>query len=282
MRRFLITFGAFTLATALPSIPALAEHKPGHSTSVDVYKSRNNTAIETTLEGGQPGTAAQPGPGRAAGGRRASGPATPVFTVRKPFITEREGIGQCVAFERMRAPNEAAAGAGQGMIDSMWEPLFANYPLCPKADAPGASPAATAAEYWSLRLRDALAKPRPAIAPGYMLAGKTAYLETNTKLTDRFLHATPLGPLVIDAVGELHVDWGDGTRSGPLKDVGRPWPHGTITHSWTHTGRYDIVVTERWTATWRLGGSTGTLPGLVTEGRLDDFEVRQLQAVRNR
>ena len=278
MRRLLITLAALALMTALPRMPAHAKHEPGHTQSLAVREAHNKGAIDTTLEGGEPGAAA---PARG-GPRRARGPAAPVFIVRKPFITEREGVGQCVAFERMRAPSEAAAGAGQSILDSMWEPLFASYPLCPRAEAAPTSPAATAAQYWSLRLRDALPKPKPVIAPGYMLAGKTAYLETNTKLAERFVHATPLGQLLIDAVGELHVDWGDGTKSGPIKEAGRPWPDGTITHSWTDAGRYDVVVTERWTATWRLGGSTGTLPGLVTEGRLEDFEVRQLQAVRNR
>ena len=205
-----------------------------------------------------------------------------MLTVRRPFITEREGVGQCVSFERVRAPNEQAVVLGQGILDSLWEPAFASFPLCPRTEAPTTSAAATAAEYWSLRLRDALSRPKPTIAPGYMLAGKTAYLEANTRMAERFEHATPLGAMLIDAVSQLHVDWGDGTTTGPFADAGGPWPKGTITHAWTHAGRYDVVVTQRWTATWRLAGRTGTLPGLTTEGRLEDFEVRQLQAVRNR
>lgn len=39
------------------------------------------------------------------------------------------------------------------------------------------------------------------------------------------------------------------------------------------------VVTQHWTATWRLGPWSGTLNELQTEGRIDDFLVRQLQAV---
>ncbi len=281
MRAALIFLIALAVVTSNGLTAALAEHHPDHGTRWRVERARNGGAIETTVEGGQPGTASAPtGPARRS--RRGQAPAAPVPTVRMPFITEREGVGQCVAYRRVRAATETAANAGQGLVDSMWEPVYGSYPLCPGAEAPADSPAATAADYWSRRLRDALPRPRPVIAPGYMLAGKTAYLEANTKVSDRFEHATPLGLLAIDAVGPVHVDWGDGTTSGPFSEPGRPWPEGDITHTWTHAGRYDIVVTQRWTATWALAGRTGSLVGLTTEGRLEDFEVRQLQAVRNR
>ncbi|MDP9071063.1 MAG: hypothetical protein M3N68_07225, partial [Actinomycetota bacterium] len=151
------------------------------------------------------------------------------------------------------------------------------------ATPPRTSPAVQANEYWKQVGEDRLPKPRPHIAPGYMLAGKTAYLEGNTAMTDRFDHPTPLGPLTIDAKSQLFVDWGDGGGvQGPFDNTGGPWPHGTITHYWTNAGRYDIVVTQRWTATWHLSGSSGELSELATVGRIEDFEVRQLQAVRNR
>ena len=281
MRRALIGLFTVLVITGHGVTAVRGEHQPQHGTRTKVEKARNGGAIETTLAGGQPGSTAAPAPptGRTS---RARGRGAPVPTVRKPFLTERERIGQCVAYERVRAPSETAASVGQGLVDSMWEPVYGSYPLCPGTEAPADSPAATAAEFWTRRLRDTLPRPRPAIAPGYMLAGKTAYLEANTKVTERFDHATPLGRLVIDAVGPVHVDWGDGSTSGPFSEPGRPWPDGTITHAWTDAGRYDIVVTQRWSATWALAGRTGTLLGLTTEGRLEDFEARQLQAVRNR
>jgi hypothetical protein len=42
------------------------------------------------------------------------------------------------------------------------------------------------------------------------------------------------------------------------------------------------VVTERWTATWRLGEASGRLYELRTTGRIDAFPVEQLQAVIGR
>lgn len=130
---------------------------------------------------------------------------------------------------------------------------------------------------------DLLPKPKPQIAPGYMLAGKLGYLESNSPMADRFEHPTPLGTLVIEATSQLWVDWGDhGGWDGPHVGPGRPWPNGTITHFWTDEGRYDVVVQQRWAGRWQLGAASGALTGLATEGRLDDFEVRQLQAVINR
>jgi hypothetical protein len=40
-------------------------------------------------------------------------------------------------------------------------------------------------------------------------------------------------------------------------------------------------VREAWSADWRLGGDSGTVPGLQTQASIP-LEVRQLQAVRLR
>ncbi|MGQ0521475.1 MAG: hypothetical protein ACT4PX_10050, partial [Actinomycetota bacterium] len=142
---------------------------------------------------------------------------------------------------------------------------------------------AQAAAFWRIAGEDLLPRPEPRIAPGFMLAGKLAYLEANTRPTARFEHPTPLGLLVIEATSTLYVDWGDRTGlDGPHAGPGAPWPDGTITHSWSTADRYDVRVVQRWSATWRLGGTApAPLAGLATEGTIDGFEVRQLQAVRN-
>ena len=81
------------------------------------------------------------------------------------------------------------------------------------------------------------------------------------------------------ATGKYYVDWGDGTTTGPHSVEGGPWPDGQITHEYIHIGAYDVVVTERWTATWSFGSESGTLDELRTVGRIDDFPVQQIQAV---
>jgi hypothetical protein len=167
---------------------------------------------------------------------------------------------------------------GTGAYSNYYE----TYPRCPDTPIDGAapaltdSPAAIAARYWE---RIPLPIPAPHIAPGWAITGKLAYLETNGELRQVYTNSTIFGPLEIVATGGYYVDWGDGETTGPYRVEGKPWPDGQITHEYIWTGHYDIVVTERWTATWSLGGQSGTLRELRTTGRIDDFEVRQVQAV---
>lgn len=127
-----------------------------------------------------------------------------------------------------------------------------------------------------------LPKPRPAIAPGRAITGKPAYLETRGAITYTYRSNTAFGPLVIVANGAYTVDWGDGEKGGPYEFEGKPWPDGGIAHDYQVVGNYDIIVTQRWTATWSLGGETGVLRRLQTEGRIDNFPVEQIQAVIGR
>jgi hypothetical protein len=97
-----------------------------------------------------------------------------------------------------------------------------------------------------------------------------------------YTNSTIFGPLEIVATGVYSIDWGDGDSTGPHAFEGKPWPDGRITHEYQEVGTYDIVVTERWTATWRLGGQSGVLRELRTTGRIDNFPVEQIQAVIGR
>jgi len=133
-----------------------------------------------------------------------------------------------------------------------------------------------AARYWE---RIPLPKPQPAIAPGRAITGKLAYLETKGELSYTYTNNSIFGPVEIVAKGSYMVDWGDGETSGPYSFEGQPWPDGQITHEYIDVGTYDVVVTESWTATWKLGGESGTLRTLQTTGRIDNFPVQQIQAV---
>jgi hypothetical protein len=94
-----------------------------------------------------------------------------------------------------------------------------------------------------------------------------------------FTDSTPFGALAINARGTYYVDWGDGETSGPYTFEGKAWPDGQITHQYINVGTYNIVVSEKWTADWSLGGEAGTLRQLQTTGRIDAFPARQIQAV---
>lgn len=163
-----------------------------------------------------------------------------------------------------------------GLTDQETGNIFANYPPCPESNAVPQDPTVIAARYWE---EIPLPKPQPYIAPGWAITGKLAYMETNGELRHTYTNSTPVGPLEIVATGAYYVDWGDGESSGPHAREGKPWPEGEITHEYVWAKAYDIVVTERWTATWSLGGKSGTLRELRTSGTIDDFPARQIQAV---
>ena len=210
--------------------------------------------------------------------RRAS-----VFYATFPqLVTQADGT-RCIRIVRRAYPDATTAATVEDAQNVLWRISAQDYPLCSRTTAPGATPAAEAAAFWRVAGEDLLPRPAPRIAPGFMLAGKLAYLEANSVATAHFEHPTPLGLLVIDATSTLFVDWGDGTGlDGPHPGPGGPWPTGTITHSWSTAARYDVRVIQRWTATWRVGDTPASpLVGLSTEGAIEDFEVRQLQAVRN-
>ena len=152
-------------------------------------------------------------------------------------------------------------------------------PRVPGEPAPVETPAMVAMRYWE---QVPLPKPAPSIAPGRAITGKLAYLETRGEVAHTYTSSTIFGQLTIVASGSYVVDWGDGSTSGPHAFEGAPWPNGRITHDYLDVGSYDIVVTERWTARWSLGGESGMLRTLQTTGRIDNFPVQQIQAVIGR
>ncbi len=169
-----------------------------------------------------------------------------------------------------------------GVSETDTHNILASYPPCPAQ--PGSilveTPHRVAIRFWQ---DIPLPKPEPQIQPGRAITGKFAYLETRGTTSHTFTQSdTPFGPLRIVATGRYYVNWGDGTTTGPHPDEGAPWPDGRITHEYLRVGKYDVVVTERWTATWHFGAESGTLNELRTTGRIDDFPVEQIQAVRYR
>jgi hypothetical protein len=165
----------------------------------------------------------------------------------------------------------------------------------PIANCPDAGPGAPGVPPQTLRARVQTLLPDfdPWIAPGWGLTGQRAYLETRGTL--RF------GPqtltldfevltldIEIDASSRFTVDWGEGTVTGPIEDVGAPWPHGAISHVYTHTGIYDVVITQTWTVRYRPATAPPAPPSPWSELTVDltrtieDFDVDQVQPVRRR
>ena len=247
------------------------------NTELQVVQNRYNSGAHYTVEGGASSSLV-----RSTELRRRRPPAAQRFWIDYPVLEAGPDGSRCITLRRRSYSNAVSAGVATDSQDALWRMLAATFPVCPRTPVAVPTPAAQAAEYWRVVGEDLLPRPSPRIAPGYMLAGKLAYLEAGTVSMARFEHPTPAGLLTIEASAEHWVDWGDGSTDGPFDHPGGPWPHGTITHYWTDVGHYDVRVVQRWTGRWSLNGVGGDLAGLVTEGVVDDFPVEELQAVINR
>ena len=118
-------------------------------------------------------------------------------------------------------------------------------------------------------------------APDHAITGKLVYLEIGGAREQRFDVANPLGDdVVVTATSRYVVDWGDGTTDR-TSSQGGPWPHGDVTHTYTHKSpAATITVTQLWSARWTAGGAAGDLDDLRTTSTLG-LRVTDLQAVRN-
>ena len=212
------------------------------------------------------------------GGSSAGGSGSSVPSLTTPHRQINADGSTCVVLITTTHASGIPAAA-QAVSTDLWG-LLAGSTRCVGADAIQViDPSALAWAFWR---EVTLPSPAPAIDPGWAITGKPAYLETGGVLRKTFTRATPIGTLTITAIGRFRVWWGDGATSGPFANVGGPWPDGRITHTYTDTGRYDVVVDEDWTARWRLAGFSGSLSSLRTSGTIANFVVREIQAVRNR
>lgn len=166
-----------------------------------------------------------------------------------------------------------------GLLGALWDFIVAGLPGCPGGIV---SPRDVA--FGFVRT---MAPPDtgPSIAPGHAVTGKAAFLEqATTEATQTF--ATVLGPLTITLKAkEFTVDWGDGSGRdpGPFASPGGPWPDGKARHTYTKAGKVDVVITQRWVAQWEIPGvEAGTINGVRSTDEILGFEVRQLQAVRDK
>jgi hypothetical protein len=213
--------------------------------------------------------------GIATSGSRSTAPAYP-YSVRWATLRTDPEAGRCILrYERglLEPPDPAAAMIIETNV-LQW--LLSGLSYCPGAE-PMLSPQEVASE---VVRRVPLPGPAPRIEPGRMLVGLRAYLESNQQLVHTYVEDTPLGPISITARAVLHVDWGDGTVTGPHHDPGGPYPDGTITHVYRDPGEYTITVTATWTAEWAVAGATGVIDaGLATVGTIDGFPVEERQAV---
>jgi hypothetical protein len=155
---------------------------------------------------------------------------------------------------------------------------------CPPGSAPELD-AREAQQAMVTLLRQRLPRPQLRIAPGFGLTGMPAYLETGRGLS---VASEPLrvdlstGPVSARFRGQAAytVDWGDGTVTGPHREVGAPWPDGTVTHTYVDEGSFEVRVSDRWSVTFTVDGLPAQTVGLDLTGDALRFEVRERRSVR--
>ncbi len=269
---------ALSVALSTPSLAAAAQVCGGSYGGTAIACGADDSSVAPV---NQP-AAARPGPSSPG----SSGPA-------KKYVSYDRIMGgpdgqPCIGTgyaEEGRIPRPSFGVTDREQAPGSVSDLYSTAPPCPAQPsqagqpAPVVTPAMVARRYWE---EVPLPKPKPAIAPGRAITGKLAFLETRGEITHTYTNDTAFGPLEILAKGSYVVDWGDGETTGPYDIEGKPWPNGQITHEYVDIGVYDVVVTEKWTATWRLGGQSGVLRTLQTTGTIGAFPVEQLQAVIGR
>lgn len=216
-----------------------------------------------------------------------SGPAAPPpppqdVGLRAQYGRTPEGE-QCISLVDFVGPDEANSGL-TAQAEQLYLRALATTPPCPgPAGLPviASTPVIEAARFWQQMDLPTLA---PRINPGKAIVGLRAYLETGGAPSVTDGGATPFGPLTIAATRSVTVDWADGPGSttGPHAGSGGPHPDGDITWVYGRSGPRDVAVTQTWTATWSIGGATGTFTGRGTTSTLFGFPVEEVQAVRNR
>lgn len=165
--------------------------------------------------------------------------------------------------------------------------LADRYPLCPDSDPLPSAPAPNvlADGFWQDQVP--LPRPEPTVQPDNGITGIPVYLQIGGPQQGSWRFETFGIEIVIDATSTYDVDWGDGTVQRGITSQGGPYPDGDIVHGYRDKGTYDIVVTQRWTATWTARGngvdSGGAIADVLqTVGIVDDFVVSEVQAVRER
>lgn len=243
---------------------------------------------------GEAGGVLPGGPSPAPGQGQPSAPSPPDPNNVYTWELRHEGGRPCWYGGSYPVTDPAERARRQAAADAAYQAQShgAAFPQCPSqlpargasTSAPDGATGATPGFVRTAAVRQQLGSPVPRIQPGRAIAGKTAYLEVGGPGQRDFTIADPLGGpgAQIHATPTYRIDWGDGTVTETSSNGG-PWPHGDVTHTYQRTGRYDVLVTARWTARWSgAAGEGGDLTGLTTEGRISRFLVTEIQAVRER
>ena len=176
-------------------------------------------------------------------------------------------------------PNSAAALAAETAAQR----LIAQYGLCsnsPAAPPNQPTPGQAAAEAFEKHVP--LPSPTMQIPPGYSITGTRAYLQIGGP---QRLDPAPIAvfgyTVVLHVESSYDVDWGDGTVDRAKTSQGGRYPNGDLWHVYENTGTYTVTVTQHWTATYTINGTTGTIADVLLTTGVLQLPVTEAQAVVN-
>jgi hypothetical protein len=197
-----------------------------------------------------------------------------------------------------------ATPGGLDFTDPNDEPLVlnvvANLPPCPGLGVVP-TPAEIETRAWEIFRSFALALPDPALQPPAAgITGLPTFLSASTPDPITYSELLPDGrTLAVRAiVASIQIDWGDGFAATYRPDNARPYPDGTVTHTYvaktcppsyreTHPSggnchpnleAYPVTATFLWTGEYAVGGPWTPL-GTLTRTATVAYDVDEVQGV---
>ncbi len=211
---------------------------------------------------------------------------TALYPVMFPTVTTNATLFSntpCIAVYFAYYSNTRQVLAASQMAPQIWYTLNHHYPPCQyratSITTPAAPPRTTVLSEIQTIIEN-LPVPKPRMAPNFGLVGVAAYLESGANLADSLSISSNLGEIIAQASGTLYINFGDASPSvGPTSSLGGAWPSGNLLHVYESSGCYAITVTEAWSVSYRIAGSTGVLNGLHTSGEVPSFCVYSTSSV---
>lgn len=129
----------------------------------------------------------------------------------------------------------------------------------------------------------------PDLVTPYQITGLQTYLQTGRTLTvvheDTADVITQTANVRVEATAVYDVDWGDGETTTGVTDPGTPYPNGTVTHTYIHTGQVTLSVIDHWrvVVTTDVPGFATLDLGVTSLGPYPlQVPIREVRAVRDR
>jgi hypothetical protein len=172
------------------------------------------------------------------------------------------------------------------------EPGIGGLPICPAAPGQPAPvqppPTPLEAAYYAWLFVIDLPSPTGSTQPTVGITGLDTFLTIKGQ-QGMVVDVPALGfDVHFEITSVYDVDWDDprpdGSRNGVAvtrnhRTQGGPYPTGDLRHQYIERGTADIVITQRWSATWSAGSEGGSLPDSVeTTGSLS-LPIQEIQAV---